>query len=103
MASFRLVLIVALAAGCSDSASSGDMGTSRDLSGSAALSIGSPCVKDGPMSSVCGPFPTYFCDADHPNGYCKTSCHKDADCPAGSLCAGAGVTAPGECHKQCTP
>lgn len=66
------------------------------------LAIGSPCTKDGPTSSVCGPFPKYFCDSDHPNGYCKTSCHADSDCPSGSVCAGAGQTAPGECHKECT-
>ena len=92
----RLCLIICVAAalvGCSDSTSS-DMCT--------PLPIGSPCAPDGPTSSVCGPFPKYFCDADHPNGYCKTSCHSDADCPSGAVCAGAGQTAPGECHKECT-
>jgi hypothetical protein len=66
------------------------------------LPIGSPCPPDGPNSSVCGTAPTFFCDSDHPNGYCKKSCHKDADCPAGSVCAGAGMISPGECHKTCT-
>jgi hypothetical protein len=89
-------LLTAVLAGCSGGSSSNDMAMQMPLA------IGSPCTPDGPTSSVCGPFPKYFCDADHPNGYCKTSCHTDADCPAGSLCAGAGVTAPGECHKKCT-
>jgi hypothetical protein len=101
MTKLSLFLCLALASACNDSSSNGD-GGARDLSGVAALPIGSPCAKDTPTSSVCGPFPTYFCDSDHPNGYCKTSCHKDADCPTGSLCAGAGATAPGECHKKCT-
>jgi len=67
-----------------------------------SLAIGSPCTEDQPTSSVCGTFPTFFCDADHPGGYCKKSCHKDADCPTGSVCAGAGMISPGECHKSCT-
>jgi len=85
-----LIMTIALIAGCN---------TNTD---SQSLPIGSPCAPDGPTSSVCGTFPTYFCDSDHPNGYCKKSCHKDADCPAGSVCAGAGMISPGECHKECT-
>ena len=97
-----LAMVLLLAGACGDSGSNGDLGT-RDLSGQATLAIGSPCAKDAPTSSVCGPFPQYFCDTtDHPGGYCKTSCHKDSECPSGSVCAGAGVTAPGECHKSCT-
>jgi len=69
---------------------------------SQSLAIGSPCAPDTPTSSVCCTFPTFFCDSDHPNGYCKKSCHKDADCPTGSVCAGAGTISPGECHKMCT-
>jgi hypothetical protein len=69
---------------------------------SQSLAIGSPCAPDMPTSSVCGTFPTFFCDSDHPNGYCKKSCHADGDCPSGSVCAGAGKVSPGECHKTCT-
>jgi hypothetical protein len=85
-----LIMTIALLAGCNDSTNS------------QSLPIGSPCAPDGPTSSVCGSFPTFFCDSDHPNGYCKKSCHKDTDCPAGSVCAGAGMISPGECHKECT-
>ena len=87
----RLVLLSLLAlAGCDDS-------TARQL-----RPIGSACTPDGPNSSVCGTTPTFFCASDHPNGYCKKSCHQDGDCPSGSVCAGAGTIAPGECHKSCT-
>lgn len=92
----RAVLIsILLLAGCSGSSGNADMSMET-------LPIGSPCPPDGPTSSACGTFPTYFCDSDHPNGYCKKSCHSDADCPSGSVCAGAGKVAPGECHKECT-
>jgi hypothetical protein len=64
--------------------------------------IGTPCAHDAPTSSVCGMLPKFFCDSDHPNGYCKAVCHGDGDCPAGSVCAGAGIGNPGECHKLCT-
>jgi hypothetical protein len=61
------------------------------------LPIGSPCK----VSADCGTG-KYFCDTDHPNGYCKYVCHTDADCPSGSVCAGAQSVSPGECHKSCT-
>lgn len=94
--SAALILGAAIAvSGCGDSRSGNDLGAG-------SLAIGSPCAPDGPTRSVCGPFPTYFCDANLPNGYCKTSCHTDADCPTGAVCAGADVVAPGECHKMCT-
>jgi hypothetical protein len=85
----RALFILAFLCGC------------NDTTASQSLPIGSACTADAPTSSVCGSFPTYFCDADHPGGYCKKSCHKDADCPAGSVCAGAGMVSPGECHKSC--
>ncbi len=66
------------------------------------LAIGSACTKDSPTRSVCGTLDRYFCDTAHPNGYCKASCHNDAECPTGSVCAGAGMVSPGECHKSCT-
>lgn len=72
-------------------------------SGSNGLPVGSACVADAPNSSACGDLASgYFCDSDHPNGYCKRSCHGDVDCPSGSVCAGAGMVAPGECHASCT-
>jgi hypothetical protein len=61
------------------------------------LPIGSPCA----TSAQCGTG-KFFCDTDHPNGYCKKDCHGDADCPTGSVCAGAGMVSPGECHERCT-
>src|SRR5262249_30283700 len=81
--------------GCDNSGSTNDMSVQT-------LPIGSPCAADGPYTSVCGPKPPYFCDTDHPNGYCKTACHRDSDCPPGAVCAGAKAVAPGECHKSCT-
>jgi hypothetical protein len=86
---FALVCLLSIA-GCGGS------------SDSQRLPIGTACAPDGPTSSACGSFPTFFCDSDHPNGYCKKSCHKDGDCPSGSVCAGAGTVSPGECHKECT-
>jgi hypothetical protein len=86
----RILLALALVVGCTDSPSVKQL-----------LAIGSPCTADQPTSSVCGTFPNFFCDDDHPNGYCKSSCHKDADCPGGSVCAAAGTVSPGECHKSC--
>jgi|SRR5581483_6638622 len=61
------------------------------------LAIGSPCK----TTADCGTG-KFFCATDHPNGYCKAVCHSDADCPSGSVCAGAGAVSPGECHKDCT-
>lgn len=60
------------------------------------LPIGHACATSG----QCGTG-KFFCDSDHPNGYCKADCHKDADCPTGSVCAGAGLVSPGACHKAC--
>jgi hypothetical protein len=60
------------------------------------LAIGSPCK----VSADCGTG-KFFCATDHPSGYCKAVCHSDADCPTGSVCAGAGSVSPGECHKVC--
>jgi hypothetical protein len=59
--------------------------------------IGSACAAD----SSCGTG-KYFCDTDHPDGYCSATCHKNADCPSGSVCAGAQSRSPGGCHKSCT-
>jgi hypothetical protein len=71
-------------------------GAACDDSNSQKQPIGSPCT----ASPDCGTG-IFFCDKDHPNGYCKASCHKDADCPSGSVCAAAGMVSPGECHKSC--
>ena len=76
---------LALVAGCNDSS---------DVQ---RLAIGSPCK----ASADCGTG-AFFCDTDHANGYCKKSCHKDADCPSNSVCAGALMVSPGECHVKCT-
>lgn len=80
-----LVTLLICVAGCSDSSTNVQR-----------LPIGSPCTS----SDQCGTG-IYFCAVDHPNGYCKADCHKDADCPTGSVCAGAGMVSPGECHKKC--
>ncbi len=82
----RYFIVALLCAACTDSNSK---------------PIGSACVADSPSASVCGAFPKYFCDSDHPNGYCKAACKTNPDCPSGSVCAGAGVSKPGECHKIC--
>ena len=79
-----LILALALVAGCNDNADKQN------------LPIGSPCSTSG----QCGTG-KFFCDLGHPNGYCKADCHKDADCPTGAVCAGAGIVSPGECHKAC--
>ncbi len=60
------------------------------------LPIGSPCT----ASSQCGSDPAFFCDKDHPGGYCKRDCKMDADCPPEAICAFDGPTV-GECHKRC--
>jgi hypothetical protein len=60
------------------------------------LPIGSACATSG----QCGTG-KFFCASDHPNGYCKADCHGDKDCPSGSVCAGAGMVALGQCHKVC--
>jgi hypothetical protein len=60
------------------------------------LPIGSPCID----SAQCGTNPPYFCDLDHPNGYCKADCQHDSDCPSEAICAHDGITV-GECHKRC--
>ncbi len=80
-----IALSLALTAGCSDNNSNVQR-----------LPIGSACSTSG----QCGTG-KFFCDTEHPNGYCKADCHGDADCPTGSVCAGAGVVAPGACHKTC--
>lgn len=83
MRPFLLTLLICVA-GCNDSTN-----VQR-------LPIGSPCM----TSDQCGTG-IYFCAVDHPNGYCKADCHTDSDCPTGSVCAGAGMVSPGECHKAC--
>lgn len=80
-----LMISLALVSACNDS--------SNNLQ---RLPIGSPCATSG----QCGTG-RFFCETGHPNGYCKADCHKDSDCPSGSLCAGAGVISPGACHKSC--
>lgn len=83
MRTFTFALLVALAAACHDTNTQN-------------LPIGSPCTTSG----QCGTG-KFFCDHAHPNGYCKADCHADGDCPIGSVCAGAGIIAPGACHKTC--
>jgi hypothetical protein len=61
------------------------------------LPIGAACSTSG----QCGTG-KFFCVTGHPNGYCKADCHTDKDCPAGSVCAGAGTISLGQCHKSCT-
>jgi len=60
------------------------------------LAIGSPCNTSG----QCGTG-KFFCVVSHPNGDCQATCAKDADCPAGSVCVGAGMILSGACHKVC--
>jgi hypothetical protein len=84
MRSFALAWSLAFVVGCS---------SKSDVQ---RLPIGSPCTTSGDCGTG-----KFFCATDHPNGYCKADCHKDGDCPTGSVCAGAGVVAPGECHKVC--
>jgi hypothetical protein len=84
MRAFAFALSLALVAGCNDNTNKQNQ------------AIGSPCTTSG----QCGTG-KFFCDLGHPNGYCKADCHKDADCPTGSVCAGAGLVSPGECHKAC--
>ncbi|MCA1664521.1 MAG: hypothetical protein LC659_09665 [Myxococcales bacterium] len=84
MRAFAFALSLALVAGCNDNTDKQN------------LAVGSPCTTSG----QCGTG-KYFCDLRHPNGYCKAVCHKDSDCPTGSVCAGAGLISAGECHKAC--
>lgn len=85
MRAFAFALIsLALVASCNDNTDKQN------------LAIGSPCTTSG----QCGTG-KFFCDTAHPNGYCKADCHHDSDCPTGSVCAGAGMISPGECHKAC--
>lgn len=60
------------------------------------LPIGSPCT----ANSLCGTGTLFYCDKDHPNGYCKRDCKVDTDCPVEAVCAHDGVTS-GACHKRC--
>jgi hypothetical protein len=60
------------------------------------LPIGNPCNTSG----QCGTG-KYFCDTSHANGYCKAMCGKDADCPSGAVCVGAGMILSGACEKTC--
>jgi hypothetical protein len=59
------------------------------------LPIGTACT----TSLQCGDPPSFFCDTDHPNGYCKRDCKSDGDCPPEAICAFDGAV--GECHKKC--
>ena len=79
-----VALVVALAVSCADHVDE------------QRLPIGSPCNTSG----QCG-LGRFFCDTAHPNGYCKASCARDADCPAGSVCVGAGMILAGACEKTC--
>jgi hypothetical protein len=60
------------------------------------LPIGGPCNSSG----QCGTG-KFFCDTSHPNGYCKADCGRDADCPPGSVCVGAGLLTSGACARTC--
>lgn len=57
--------------------------------------IGTACT----ASAQCGSNIHFFCDKDHPNGYCKRDCTVDADCPPEAICAHDGAV--GECHRRC--
>ena len=59
------------------------------------LPIGSACND----SSECGSPPHFFCDSEHPGGYCKKDCKGDADCPSEAICAFDGAV--GACHLKC--
>jgi len=54
-----------------------------------ALMIGA-CGSDGGAGGLAG------------DGGPGSFCHTDSDCPTGSVCAGAGMVSPGECHKKCS-
>src|SRR5207253_31391 len=47
----------------------------------------------------CGTATPYYCDKDHPSGYCKKDCMIDADCPPEAICAHDGGV--GACHQKC--
>jgi len=85
MRAFAVALCLASVAGCNDAG--------KDVQ---RLSIGSPCVTSGDCGTG-----RYFCATGEPNGYCQRECGKDADCPDGSLCVGAGMVTSGACRKTC--
>ena len=58
--------------------------------------IGSSCATSG----QCGTG-RYYCIVAPPGGYCSADCGKDADCPAGSVCVGAGMVLSGACKLAC--
>lgn len=84
MRAFAFALSLALVAGCNSNVDK------------QRLAIGSPCNTSG----QCGTG-KYFCFVAHPNGDCSADCRKDADCPAGSVCAGAGLVMSGACRMAC--
>jgi hypothetical protein len=60
------------------------------------LPIGAACNTSG----QCGTG-RFFCDTSRPNGYCKADCSRDADCPTGAICVGAGAVLAGACERAC--
>src|SRR5262245_29475980 len=68
----------------------------RNTSNVQRLPIGHACTTSG----QCGTG-KFFCDLRHANGYCRADCGKDADCPSGSVCVGAGMILGGACAKTC--
>ena len=80
-----LILLVFVAAACSDAANT------------QLLPVGSRCSSD----AQCGT-PPYRCNAtNHPFGYCDKPCAADSECPVDSACA---IPAPGAgaCRRKCT-
>jgi hypothetical protein len=59
--------------------------------------IGAACTTD----SACGSSPTFYCEMDHPGGYCEAGCSEDRDCPADAVCVGGSSVSKGNCHKRC--
>jgi hypothetical protein len=88
MRALAIALLLSSAVGCSNN---------TDVQ---RLPIGSPCTTSGDCGT--GKFFCATAAEGHPNGYCKKDCKVDADCPSGSVCAGAGTVSSGECHKVCT-